>query len=240
MRLEPGIYDERFFDGQIAASLRSAKTILGLLFDSYQPRSVIDVGCGRGAWLAVAGALGAQTLAGVDGDWVYPAQLLSDRIEFRAVDMEQDFDPGARYDLAISVEVAEHLSEARARPFVEILCRASDVVLFGAAIKHQGGTNHINEQFQSYWVRIFESQDYESFDVIRPSVWNDDDVEWWYRQNTFLFVNRQASIGLDRELLRRMEKPIVDIVHPRNYERLVGPSSVDSNRVSPESRSPTR
>jgi SAM-dependent methyltransferase len=220
VRSEGGIYDDRFFDAQIAGSIRSAEAILGLLFDFYRPQSVIDVGCGRGTWLAVAGALGAQALAGVDGDWVDPAQLLSDRIEFRAVDMERDFDVGAGYDLALSVEVAEHLSEGRARPFVEILCRASDVVLFGAAIKHQGGTNHINEQFQSYWVRIFESQAYECFDVIRPAVWNDDDVEWWYRQNTLLFVNRHASIELDREGLRRMEKPIVDVVHPRNYEAL--------------------
>ena len=67
-------------------------------------------------------------------------------------------------------------------------------------------------------MQIFGGRDYECFDVIRPAVWNDDDVEWWYRQNTFLFVNRQASIELDRELLRRMEQPIVDIVHPRNYE----------------------
>jgi SAM-dependent methyltransferase len=220
VRPEAGTYDERFFDAQIAGSLRSARIILDLLFRLYQPRSVIDVGCGRGAWLAVAGALGAQTLIGVDGDWVDPARLLSDRIEFRTVDMEQDFDVGARYDLALSVEVAEHLSEDRAKPFVDILCRTSDVVLFGAAIPHQGGTNHINEQFQSYWVQIFESQDYECFDVIRPAVWNDDDVEWWYRQNTFLFVKRQARIELDGELLRSMAKPIVDIVHPLNYEAL--------------------
>lgn len=224
MRREEGPYDSRFYDAQVLGSLRSANTVLGLLFDLYRPRSVVDVGCGRGAWLAAAGALGAETLTGYDGDWVQTPHLVSDQIDFRSVNLEEVASLEDRYDLAISVEVAEHLSERRGRPFIALLCRASDVIVFGAAIKHQGGARHLNEQFQSYWIGIFEDQDFECFDIFRPRIWDNDDVEWWYRQNTFLFVKRTAAPApVSRELLRRLERPIADVVHPRNYERCAAP-----------------
>lgn len=55
-----------------------------------------------------------------------------------------------RFDLAMTIEVAEHLTPVRADSFVEDLTRLSDVVLFSAAIPAQGGINHVNEQWQSY------------------------------------------------------------------------------------------
>ncbi len=62
-------YNETFYNRQIAGSVNSAEIILGLLYDFYQPRSVIDIGCGRGAWLSVAESLGTKTLIGLDGYW---------------------------------------------------------------------------------------------------------------------------------------------------------------------------
>lgn len=125
-----------------------------------------------------------------------------------------------KYDLCISLEVAEHLSEANAKNFVDFLCEASDVVLFSAAIKYQGGTNHINEQWQSYWIDLFKSNSYEWLDLFRPSLWNNTSVAWWYRQNTFLFVGPSNSL-LNVKALRDLEKPVSDVVHPRNYENKV-------------------
>lgn len=214
-------YGEEFYSGQIAGSARSARTILALLFEIYRPRSVVDVGCGRGAWLSAAESLGASKLTGYEGPWVTSSSLLSGRIELHAVDLEGEFHIAERHDLAISVEVAEHLSERRAAAFVAKLCGASDLVVFSAAIKHQGGTNHVNEQYQSYWARLFESQGFECFDIFRPFVWSDETVEWWYRQNTLLWMNRCASPPpVPQAALQARQRPILDIVHPRNYERL--------------------
>jgi hypothetical protein len=50
-----------------------------------------------------------------------------------------------RFDLAISLEVAEHLPEGSAGALVSTLIEAAPVVVFSAAIKGQSGTNHINE-----------------------------------------------------------------------------------------------
>ena len=62
---------------------------------------------------------------------------------------------GRRFDLVNCLEVAEHLDASRADSFVDDLCALGDVVVFSAAIPGQGGTHHVNEQFQSYWQERF-------------------------------------------------------------------------------------
>jgi hypothetical protein len=213
-------YDADFYESKLQATSRSAATVLGLLYQDYKALSLIDVGCGRGAWLGEAERLGATSLQGMDGPWLSRESLLSRSIRFSSVDFEGTLPRlTQRFDLCISLEVAEHISADRAEPFIQYLCDASDVVLFGAAIKRQGGAHHVNEQWQSYWIDLFRAKHYECFDVIRPRVWCDPAVEWWYRQNTFLFVNQESRNALlDRDQLRRLQSPIFDAVHPANYE----------------------
>jgi hypothetical protein len=219
MRDTDSPYDDNFYTVSMPGMSRSASVVLGLLFAHYRPVSVVDIGCGRGAWLAAAEKLGATSLRGLDGAWVGRDVLLSDAIEFSAVDFEGDLPPlAAKYDLCISLEVAEHISQGNAKRFIDYLCHASDVILFGGAIKYQGGTNHLNEQWQSYWMDLFSQNGFQCLDVVRPHVWNNTSVEWWYRQNTFLFINSNSGSAPDEENLRRLEKPIADIVHPENFE----------------------
>ena len=211
------IYDREFYDGQTRGSSLAAKAILKILYKFYTPLSVIDIGCGRGSWLAVAESLGSKYIRGIDGHWINNNDLLSKNIDFTPIDLEKPIQIKERYDLCISIEVAEHLSKNRANGFIETLCNVSDVVLFSAAIKFQEGANHINKQWQSYWIKIFDSFDYGCFDIFRYVVWEDEALEWWFRQNIFLFVNQSSSpISFNR--LKAAEKPIPDIVHPKNYE----------------------
>lgn len=144
------MYNEAFYRSQVHGSVRSAKLVMEALFEYLQPRSVLDLGCGRGGWLAAAGELGATKLVGRDGPWIERSALLSQRIEFESCDMAAEIPVEGRFDMAISIEVAEHLPPSRAESFVDTLCSASDIVLFGAAIPRQGGTGHVNERCQSY------------------------------------------------------------------------------------------
>ena len=213
-------YNEVFYKEMIEGSVNSARVILTLLYDIYQPRSVIDVGCGQGAWLAVAESLGSTNLVGLDGNWVKKESLLSQNIKFIPTNFEDSIVLDRRYDLCMSLEVAEHLSEAQAKPFIDTLCKASDVIIFSAAIRCQGGSHHINEQWQSYWSNLFHKNGYSCFDIFRGEIWNNNNVEWWYRQNTLLFVNQRCRL-IDLYHLKRLEKNILDIVHPENYESKV-------------------
>ena len=89
---------------------------------------------------------------------------------------------GEKFDLAMSLEVAEHLKPATAPQFVNSLATASDAVLFSAAYSNQGGTNHFNEQPQTYWARLFAEDNFAPFDLFRPAFWGNDHVCFWYRR----------------------------------------------------------
>jgi SAM-dependent methyltransferase len=214
-------YSEDFFRGNANSAAQSARPILELVHGLYHPTSIVDVGCGSGGWLAAAEGVGFTVLRGYDGPWADPSKYTSPAIDFRPVNLEEStVELDRRFDLAMSVEVAEHLSESRSDIIVDLLCGASDVVLFGAAIPMQGGTHHIHERPQTYWIEKFRARGYEVFDVIRPTVWDNDDIRWWFRQNTFLFV-KEGSDVIDREVLRSMEKTLWDVVHPANFQRKV-------------------
>jgi SAM-dependent methyltransferase len=211
-------YTAEFYEGNVRSSIPSAAPVLRLLRELYAPTSIVDVGCGSGAWLTAAGELGFTTLKGYDGPWADPARFTSAAIDFTPVDLEHD-EPKieGRYDLAMSVEVAEHLSEKRSDVIVDALCAASDVVLFGAAIPGQGGVHHVNEQPQSYWVAKFIARGFTPYDVIRPAIWDNPDVKVWFKQNTLLFVKDSTSV-LDRQQLDELVQPIWDLIHPEKYQ----------------------
>jgi hypothetical protein len=215
-------YSATFYTHNAQNSMKSARPILTIVHDLYSPTSIVDIGCGSGAWLTTAEALGFTVLRGYDGPWADPHKYTSPNIDFIPVDLEQsEITHDQRYDLAMSVEVAEHLSEPRADVIVEALCAASDVVLFGAAAANQGGVHHVNERPATYWIEKFRARGFEPFDVIRPAIWDNPDVKWWFRQNTLLFV-KSGSTVLDPAKLHAMEGRIWDLVHPVSYARFLG------------------
>ncbi|MEP4146718.1 MAG: methyltransferase domain-containing protein [Halioglobus sp.] len=186
-------YDEEFYRYISEDAARSARELLPVLLDALplQIGSVLDVGCGAGAWLRVWKGLGAKVL-GLDGDYVQPEQLLVEEGEFQSQDLSREFDLGRRFALAQSLEVAEHLPESSAADFVASLCRHADLVMFSAAPPGQGGENHLNEQPYDYWRDLFAEQGYRLYDVLRPSLIQEATIMPWYRYNTFLYVSELA------------------------------------------------
>lgn len=210
-------YPDSFYEAHRDGMTRSAKVVLSVLYEIFKPESVIDIGCGRGAWLREAGSLGSKILQGVEGAWIGKEDLLSPEIDLQTEDLENpSIAVSMRYDLCLSLEVAEHLRPSSAETFVELLCRASDVVLFSAAIPFQGGTNHLNERWQSYWAELFRTTGYECYDVIRPKIWTNNAVEWWYRQNILLFAREGSPVSF-RFHAEDRAGAFYDLVHPANF-----------------------
>lgn len=183
-------------------------------------KSMVDFGCSTGVWLDVARNLGATKTLGIDGPWISKLDLVNPEIDLLNFDLESRVFLGDTFDLAISLEVAEHLSAHRARSFVEDICKSSKVVLFGAAIPFQGGRLHANEQFASYWAKIFKECGYRYIDAIRPRIWDDDNLPFWYRQNTILYVHGSeyhrisSVISVDHE---ETKGQYLDFIHPLLY-----------------------
>ena len=92
----------------------SAERVLSLLLSKLPPvNSVVDVGCGLGTWLTTLLKLRKQEIEilGIDGPWVNHDLLVIPKDSFVAIDISLEQFPviTRRYDLAISLEVAEHL-----------------------------------------------------------------------------------------------------------------------------------
>src|SRR5216683_3462390 len=122
-------YTNEFYTRHRDASLRSARAVVPLVMRLVRPRSVVDVGCGTGTWLSVFRAEGITDIWGIDGDWVDKATLAIPEDRFSAADMRRPFALDRRFDLAVSLEVAEHLPADCARAFVHSLTRLAPAVL---------------------------------------------------------------------------------------------------------------
>ena len=191
-------------------SQQSAKRILSVAFEELgKPQSIVDVGCGVGAWLRAAIDLGVPDVLGVDGDYVPRALLRIPSDRFVAADLREPLVLDRVFDLALSMEVGEHLPPEAAGTLVASLVRLAPRVLFSAAPPGQGGIDHINEQWPSYWGNLFAEHGYRPLDLIRDSVWLDGEVDWWYRQNSLVFVSPSiAAPAVPSDPLR-------PVVHPQ-------------------------
>lgn len=189
--MKPRPYDAAYYHSEgLAASLQSAKIIVPIVMSLVHPRSVVDVGCGSGAWLSVFRENGVDRILGLDGDHVDPSWLTIPRESFRPMDLSGPIHLDDKFDLAVCLEVAEHLPPKYANSLVQSLVALAPIILFSAAIPFQGGVHHVNEQWPEYWHDFFAQNGFQALDVIRKQVWKNSDVAYWYRQNTFLFVQK--------------------------------------------------
>lgn len=210
-------YPEEFYEDHIAKARSSAEKIVPLVMELVGPSSVVDLGCSVGTWLATFARHGIEDYVGVDGDWVPRAllQIPSDR--FVEARLDRPFRLDRRFDLAMSLEVAEHLPEHAARRFVESAVRLAPCVLFSAAIPHQGGLHHLNEQWPDYWAALFAAHGYAVVDSIRSRIWSTEGVDYWYKQNTLIYASEEILaarplLARDRDATR---ESMLSLVHPR-------------------------
>lgn len=215
-------YSPEFFESLHAGSLRSAREIVPLVLHYVQPQSVIDVGCGIGTWLSVFKEHGVKKIYGVDGLWVHKGSLLIPQGCFQALNLEEPLRLEIKADLAISLEVAEHLPARCAENFLDSLVRLAPVVLFSAAVPFQGGTHHLNEQWPEYWAHLFAQRGYAVIDCLRPKIWNNNNILVWYRQNLLFFIKSDElnNYPLLQDEYENLGKLPLSIVHPEKYLQL--------------------
>ncbi len=184
---------------------RSAAHLLP--FVEVRGKSLVDFGCGRGDWLTVALQQGAASVLGLD---TYAIDGTIDAIPTRSADLTQRVVLGERYDIALCLEVGEHLAARYADTLVRSLVDAAPVVLFSAAAPGQGGVHHVNEQPPAYWAAKFAAHGYRCFDV-RTQTWTVDEIEPWYRMGFVIY----AAPGAEPESLRPFEvSSPLHLVHP--------------------------
>ena len=208
---EENTKDLKVFSTKEERTRYAAEKILLIVMKHFKVKTSVDFGCGTGIFLKFLKDNGIS-ITGLDRDYNDKKNLAITKEEFIQADLTKPVHLGKRYDLSISLEVAEHLPESSAETFITSLCEASDVVLFSAAVKGQGGVGHINEQFLSYWQKIFLKKGYFMLDIIRPEIWNDENIPPYYRQNAVIFVCADTYKILPESI--KTENKIVDMIHP--------------------------
>lgn len=211
-------YDRQFYDVINAGSAKSAALIapavLNIIGDAGHPvRSVVDVGCGEGVWAAEF-AKHVDHVVGIDGEYVDPERVQIENFVQRNLELRM---PSVPSDLAISLEVAEHLTPGRAASFIAELTEQAPVVLFSAAIPGQGGTGHINEQWPAYWDEFFTSVGYAATGALRWLFWEQGargEIENWYCQNLLLAVRRDWVPDFEPSLFFGPHTYPLPVVHP--------------------------
>jgi hypothetical protein len=194
-------YDDSFFDYISIGAMRSAAVVAPLVLRHYTPSSLIDIGCGRGAWLAEWDRVGVKDHIGVDGNYVDQHRLLISRDKFTSQELTKSFYLARKFDLAISLEVGEHIIPEATEIFLDNICRHADAILFSAAVPGQGGTLHVNEQNYEFWRERFVARGYRLFDFVRQAIQARGEVEPWYRYNTMFFARGVALAKLSPEAL---------------------------------------
>jgi len=198
------MYDDDFYATSRAGMINSAAALVPLLMTQCEwPQTVIDVGCGEG-WWAVEFAKHDCHAVGIDGGWHGAHQLEQRFIPHNLSDPLPDL---GKFDVVVCLEVAEHLRPARARSFIKDLCDlTTGYVIFSAAIPGQGGTGHLNEQWPSYWSKLFNENGFAVNSDFRFGIWDDDRIENWYRQNLMIAYRGE-----------QMSDPL-SVVHPILYD----------------------
>lgn len=216
-------YDKDFYLTRHHDTKYSASKIFSILFDKIPKiNSAVDFGCGVGTWLSILKERGVSEIQGFDGPWVDSSLLTIPKENFKAVDLFKKIPLDKSYDLAISLEVAEHLPESFAIEFVTTLTDSSHFILFSAAIPFQGGNYHINEQWPEYWVAKFKEKNFIAYDFIRPKIIGDPQIPFWYKQNILFFVKKDMAHLVNAT----PTESVISFVHPELYLRKVAALNV--------------
>jgi len=158
--------------------------IADIITTYFKPTSIIDWGCGCGYILEKLKMNGVQDVYGIEGS-KDALEFVPDSIKENVIIGDVLLHDAKVYDMAISIEVAEHLEEKNSARFVNSICNsASKYIWWSAAQIGQGGTGHINCQPLSYWQEIFEE-----ISLFEP------DWEMNYKIKQELLKNSQIAMG---------------------------------------------
>ena len=202
-------YDEEFYKVNAKESYDSAMKIIEVIKKFYMPKSVFDLGCGVGTWLKAWQDNGAEEILGVDANEMDEKYLYIPRNHLQIVDFEkQKITLEKKFDLAMSLECLEHISNKREDIAIQTLANAADFILFSAAIPYQVGTNHINCHKLTYWVDKFKQEGFACFDIIRPELLkNAVKVGPWYMQNILVFARNDKQKMLEKHGMKPVNSP---------------------------------
>lgn len=187
------IYDARYYDYVDRLAAEAAPTMAASLLEMFAPATVVDVGCGTGAFLAEMQRRGAR-VHGLEYSDAGVARTRAKGLGVSQFDLGSDVRPDlphAQFELVTSFEVAEHLPAQLADRYLDTLVSLGRRVVMTAAVPGQGGLNHVNEQPNEYWIEHFARRGFRH----QPALTRQLRERWsagmreqkWYADNVLVF-----------------------------------------------------
>jgi len=215
-------YSKDFYSRRKPLSRSSAEIVLGALLDVARIESVVDFGCGTGSWLNVALTKSVRKILGYDSSQVPPEELEIHQTFFRPTNLENVTRIEGEFDLAICLEVIEHLSEQSSDRVLCALVESSDLILFSGAIPYQVGTNHVNCQWQTHWSSKFREHGFLGLPILNGCFWKESRINVVYRQNMVLYFkcDKPKDFPLYDAVVNKFacSENVQDVVHPELFE----------------------
>jgi hypothetical protein len=196
------------------------------ILKKYQVCSVLDIGCGTGVWLNQFSKHGINDIYGIDGVDIGSRDYLSDGDRFRCLNLSKEWELGRKFDLALCLEVAEHLPADSASLLVKTICSHANLVIFSAACPNQHGQGHVNCQWPKYWQELFNNNGFFCEDWLRPILWNEPFPEFWYKQNIFVAERSSEKAGREQRILSH--------VHPHHFDQWVNTCETQTRLLNGE------
>ena len=126
------------------------------------PKTVLDYGCAMGHLVTALRDLGVEAY-GVDISEYAISQVREDVRPYCSAQTALDPLPDCfpkRFDMVVTIEVAEHIEEQNIQATIHQLCQWSDTVIFSSTPDDFDDPTHVNVRPREYWARLFAQEGY--------------------------------------------------------------------------------
>lgn len=173
------MYNHRYFKTIEQAEKVQAESLADILIEMYDPQSVADVGCATGLYLVPFLTRGVVTIGWDSADYAVEQKLVP---TVEKADITETMSE-VTVDLAICLEVLEHIENDLCGGVIQNLVNMSDLIIFSAAQPGQAGTGHINCKPKKHWETLFNIRGYnrdpDAEEQIKQYVMQKDHAQWF-------------------------------------------------------------
>jgi 2-polyprenyl-3-methyl-5-hydroxy-6-metoxy-1,4-benzoquinol methylase len=185
------IYNDTFYDNKNQEEVlgKTPELIAEYIVSNFHPASVVDFGCGTGIYLQAFFRRGIE-VQGIDASPSAKKNFKLSKDRIMISDITRLLDLAQKYSCAICFEVAEHIPKGLSENLVLNLCHSSDLIIFSAAPKGQGGIGHINERPADFWINSFERHGFNHLKKETAEFkkyLNDNQAIFWLKNNILIF-----------------------------------------------------